>query len=97
MAVEVLSTEEIKDAGVTSYENKIGQAAPINPKSFINVQSAINAMNITQLLKFAIERSLQNLALTATGTDLELIGFQYNTPKKQATAASLTADLPAEN
>ncbi len=97
MALDLLTTEEIKENNVTSYENKIGQDAPINDKSFINVQSAINAMNITQLLKFAIERSLQNLALTATGKDLEAIGFQFDTPKRQATAAALTADLPAEN
>ena len=89
------TTLEISDSNVANYENKLGQDAPINDKAFINVQAAINALNFTQLYKFAVERSLQNLATTATGTDLEEIGAQYQINKKPSVSAVLTADLPA--
>ena len=95
--LNIPTTKQIKDSNVANYENKLGQEAPINDKAFINVQAAVNAMNFTQLYKFAVERAMQNLATTATGEDLEKIGSQYGVNKKQATSAVLSADLPAQD
>jgi uncharacterized phage protein gp47/JayE len=47
--------------------------------------------------KYAAERVLQNLALTATGDDLDLIGNNYNVPRKAAEAAQFTITLPGIN
>lgn len=95
MSINIPTTQEIKETNITNYENQLGQSAPINKKAFLNVDSAIQALQFTQLYKFGIERSLQNLALTATGDDLEKIGNEYGVNRAQPTSAQLTAELPA--
>ena len=95
--LNIPTTKEITDSNIANYENKIGQDAPINDKSFINVQATINARNFTQLYKLLIERSMQTLATTATGEDLEKIGGEYGVNKGQAVATVLEAELPAAN
>lgn len=97
MSFLIPTTKETTENNIVSYETKLAQDAPINDKAFINVQAAIEAMNLTQLFKFAAERALQNLATTATGADLDGIGAQFSVNKKLAIAAVLTADLPAAN
>lgn len=95
--LNIPTTKEVTDSNIANYENRIGQDAPINDKAFVRVQSAINALNFTQLYKLLIERSLQNLATTASGEDLELIGKEYGEIKGLAIATVLRADLPAVN
>lgn len=95
--LNIPTTKEIADSNIANFENKLGQDAPINDKAYLRVQSVIDAMNFTQLYKFALERSLQNLATTATGEDLENIGEEYGVDKGQAISTVLIADLPAVN
>lgn len=97
MPINTQTTKELTQSNVITYQNNIGQDVPLNKKAWIRVQSAISAMMFTLLLKFGTERAKQNLATTATGTDLQAIGVQYETPINVAVATELVVDLPAEN
>jgi len=92
---QIPTTQEITERNVTNIESSINQSSPLNDKAFIRVLSAMEAMNYTELYKFAVERALQNLAITATGDDLDLIGKNYDFPRKAAEAAQYTIELPA--
>lgn len=82
---------------LTNIESKLNQTSPVLPKAFNRVLSGALSLAITGLYKYASERAKQNLVLTATGIDLERLGADRGVIRKQATAAVVTATLPAEN
>lgn len=51
----------------------------------------------TELYKLNVESTKQNLALTATGTDLDRIGQEYGVIRKPAEATILTITIPGTN
>ena len=73
MTLNVQTTKQIADSNLANYENKLSQISPLNDKAFLRVQSGINALNFTQLVKLGVERARQNLATTATGGGLALV------------------------
>jgi hypothetical protein len=95
MALNIPTTKELKDQFLANYEEKINQNSPLNDKSFLRVQSGNEALTITQLYRYGVERSLQNFALTATGADLDIIGNTFNITRKPAEKAELIVELPA--
>lgn len=97
MALNIPTTEEIKDRNVSNIESRINQTSPATDKSFNRVLAAMEALNHTELYKFAVERALQNFALTATGEDLERIGAEFAVTRKPAEAATVTVQVPGTN
>lgn len=92
------STQESKDINLANLEGKLGQTSPIADKAFLRVIAAMEALGIaTPLYRVAIERARQNLWLTATGDDLDILGAEYDLPRKAAEAAVLTIQLPGTN
>lgn len=89
------TTQELTDQALARLEAALGQTSPVNERAFLRVLAVIEALAMTGLYKFGAERSKQNLALTATGADLDLIGAEYETIRKPATAAVVTVTLPA--
>jgi uncharacterized phage protein gp47/JayE len=79
MAYRIPTTVELAAAFLVNFENAINQNSPLNDKAFTRVLSA-----------HAVK---QNLALTATGEDLERIGAEYGVTKKQAEATVLTVEF----
>ncbi len=77
------------------FENKLNQTSPLADKAFLRVLSAVLALEMIEVFKFAAERALQNLAITATGEDLRALGRNYNVPFSDDTNAVITANLPA--
>lgn len=92
MAQTIPNTQTIIDTNLTTFETKLNQTSPLNDKSFLQVLSVLMGMNMTQLYKFGVERAVQNLALTATSTDLDFIGINYGVIRKPAVAAVLTVE-----
>ena len=78
---------------LATLESKLGQTSPLNDKSFLRVIAALQAAEAVSLYKFAAERALQNLALTATGDDLDLI--RPDVVRTAAVTSILTASLVA--
>lgn len=97
MPLNIPTAKDIKEVSIANFETKLGQSAPIQDKAFLRVQSGVNALTISPLYKYGAERAKQNLILTATGEDLELLGAQYGVDKIPATPAILTVELPAIN
>lgn len=92
MAFPVTSTKEAIALVLTNLETAIGQTSPLSEKAFLRVLATNIGLLFTSLFKYSVERSKQNLAETATGDDLELIGTNYKIPKKAGVAAVVTID-----
>lgn len=95
--LNVSTTKQLAAQNLATLELALNQESPLNPKSYLRVIAGLEAFNFTQLYKFATERAKQNLALTATGNDLDLIGNNYDTPRKEAESAVLEIQLPGIN
>lgn len=94
MSFDILTTKEQADQNLANIEGRLNQDTPLADKAFNRVLSIVEALGFTSLAKFAIERALQNLALTATGGDLDLLGAEFDVLRKQAVSTVLTATLP---
>jgi len=97
MAISIPTTAEIAAQNIANFEVRIGQTIPLNAKAFVRVLAAIEAGLFTSHYKFASDRILQTLALTATGDDLDRIGSNYGVTRKAAIAFVGTIDQPAVN
>jgi len=96
MALKIPTTQELKDLFLTNYENSLNQSVPLIPRAFLRVCAAIDALLGTSLFRFAAERVLQNLALTATDEDLDRIGENYGVYRRPANAANLEIEADAD-
>jgi len=92
---DIPTTQELFNAHLARLESQIGQDSPANDKSFLKVLAATEAALDIGQYKYAADAVLQNLALSATGDDLDRIGNDNNTPRKQAVVAILEATLNA--
>lgn len=97
MAFPIPTTEELRELYLSNIETEINQTSPLTKKAFNRVLASSEALNTTPLFKFGAERAKQNLAISATGEDLNVIGENYGIIRKPAEAAVLTISLPAEN
>lgn len=97
MAFQIPTTKQLAENNLSILEGVLNQDSPANDKSFLKVLSKMEAAGITGVYKYAAERVLQNLAITATGNDLDVVGKNYNVPRKAAESAQLTIELPAIN
>jgi len=90
MPLTIPKTSEVIAQVLANFESEIGQTTPLAPKAFLRVLAGVLGAQFTTLYKYGVERSLQTLALTATGTDLDLIGSNYGVDRKAGVAAILT-------
>jgi len=96
MPVTIPSTQSLKDLFLSNYEARLNQSVPLSLKAFLRVAAGIDALMGTSLFRYAAERILQNLALTATGDDLKRIGENYGIIQNPATACNLTITIAAD-
>ena len=98
MSFTIPTTQESKETNLANLEGKLSQTSPLADKAFLRVIAAMEALGTaTPLYKFAAERARQNLALTATGDDLDFLGAEYGVNRKAAVAAVLTIQLAGTN
>ena len=97
MAFNIPTTAASAAQILANIEAKINQNSPLLPKAFNRVLSVALGLVITGLYKYASERAKQNLVLTATGVDLERLGADRGVIRKKASAAVVTATLPAND
>lgn len=93
MAVRILTTQELTDLAITLFESKLNQTIPALAKAFFRVVAVVLATSHTGLYRYAVERVIQNLALTATEEDLELIGREYGVVRKPAETCQLEISI----
>ncbi len=97
MGLTLLTTEELFERNLANIEGKINQTSPLNDKAFNRVISAMEALNQKELQNYGAELATANLVITATGSDLDILGAEYGVTRKPAEAAVLTIELPAVN
>lgn len=95
MAYNIPTVAELISNALSRLESILGQDAPQNDKAFLNVLSTLEGAQTAGLYKYATDRAKQNLALTATGEDLDRIGNDNSLPRKAAATAELTATMTA--
>jgi len=93
MPLNIPTTQEIKDRNLATFESKLNQTSPLADKAFLRVLSAVQALGETGLYKYGAERALQALVVTATGSDLDLLGRNYGVTRKNAESAQLEITL----
>jgi hypothetical protein len=89
MSVTIPTFQDNVDLAVSNYETALGQDAPLTPKAFMRILGFVQSLMITGLYKTDAERVLQNLALTATEENLEILGAEYGITRQPAVAAQL--------
>ena len=93
MAITIPTTQELIDTFVSTFESKFSQTVPALERSFISVLGRVLAFSDTGLYKYAANRILQSLAVTATGANLDLIGSNYGVDRIAGTAAEIDITL----
>jgi len=93
--MNILTTQELADQNLARLESALGQTSPVADQAFLRVMAVLEALTGTALSKYAVERAKQNLAMTATGDNLDLLGAEVGVVRKPSEAAVLTATLPA--
>jgi len=95
MSYRIPTTQELYEEHLARLETELAQESPLLDVAFLRVLAITEAGLDIGHYKFAANAVLQNLALTATGTGLDRIGNDNDTPRKGAEAAILTATLTA--
>lgn len=95
MAYNIPTLQELSAAHLARLESSLGQNAPVNDKAFLRILALSEAAQDIGLYKYAADRAKQNLAITATGEDLDKLGQNEGVVRKTATTAQVTATLPA--
>ena len=95
MAYNIPTLQELYAAHLARLESQLGQSAPTNDKAFLRILALTEAAQDIGLYKYAADRAKQNLAITATGEDLDRLGQNEGVVRKTATTAQVTATLPA--
>jgi uncharacterized phage protein gp47/JayE len=97
MARIVPTAAELKAQFISNYEAALNQTVPLVARAFVRVISNIQAIMVSGLYKYATDRTLQALVLTASGTGLDLHGQERGIARKAAEATVLTATLTGVN
>jgi hypothetical protein len=95
MAFTIPTAKQLAAQFLAAIEVRINQTTPPVARAFNRVLSVALAMFGTGVYKYVGDRSLQSLALTATGADLETIGNNYGVYVDPAVAAVLELHLTA--
>jgi len=97
MALTLQTTKQVFDSILSNLETKIGQTSPLADKSFLRVLAGVVSLAFTSLYKLTVERTQQNLAETATGDDLDLIGSNYGVNRRSAVSAVVEITITGTN
>lgn len=92
MSINIPTTAQIQAQNQANIEGRLNQTTPAANKAFNTVVATTEAMMFTSTYKYAQDRILAVLASTSQGSDLDIIGVEYGTPRAQAVAcvASIT-------
>ncbi len=82
---------------LASIESWLGQNTPLGNKAYNRVLATAQAMQAGGLYRYGADRSLANLAQTAKGADLDLLGAEYGLYRNQAQPCVLAVNLPASD
>ncbi len=94
MGNQIPNTADLNAQYLAFIEAKLNQTSPLADRALNRALAQLLAMIGTLFNKLGAERILQNLAQTATGSDLDRLGAEVNITRIPAEAAQLTATIP---
>jgi hypothetical protein len=97
MSVTVLTTQQLVAQIKTYLEAQLNQITPPAARAYNTVHAAVLGMIATELQKYALDRSLANFIITASGVDLDAAGAEYGAPRNIAIACQLLLTLTGTN
>jgi len=97
MAFTIPTTKQLADQFLAALEARINQTTPPVARAFNRVLSIAMAMFGSGLYKYLSDRTLQVLALTATGDGIDLIGSNYGVTRQAAVQSVLEATITADS
>lgn len=93
--LKIPTTQENYDRCRNSIQSKLNQDVPENDVAFVNALSFAASALVTGLYKVLVRGAKQNLAITATGTDLSTLGKNFEVPRKGGTPYSFRCTVPS--
>jgi len=96
MAIDTPTTAQLYATALTDLETNIGQTAPTDERSFLNVLSRVLAGQGTGLYKAIVDEARQSSPLTATGYRLDEHAAKEGLARKGAESAAYTIRIDAE-
>ena len=93
MSLRIPTAKELADQFITYIETITGQTVPLAQKAFSRALGVALGLVTAGLYKYGAERSKQNLAVTATGDDLDLLGSEVGVVRQSAVSTVLTAEI----
>jgi hypothetical protein len=97
MSVTVLTTQQLVTQIKAYLEAQLNQITPPAPRAYNTIQAAVLGMIATEMQKYALDRSLANFIITASGVDLDAAGAEYGAPRQVAIACQLLVTLTGTN
>jgi len=94
---KIPTAQETADQSLEAIESSLNIETPAVDVAFNRVIAGMIALAAIPQYKYAANLSIQNFAISATGDGLDLIGNNYNTPRKVAESTVMTISLPATN
>jgi hypothetical protein len=79
------TTAEIVERNISQIEQALNEKSPPSDRSFNKAWAAVEGMAQAGLYAYARDRARDNLAISASEGGLEVIGEEYNIPRRQAT------------
>jgi len=97
MSQTIPTTQELIDQFRTYLEARLNQNTPASDRAYNNVVAVDFGLAYTALFKYAADGILANLAQTAKGAALDVLGAEYEVPRQNAVAAILVLTLTGTN
>jgi uncharacterized phage protein gp47/JayE len=79
------ATDEIIQRNIANIEQNLNEKSPPADRSFNRVWAAVEGMSASGLYAYARDRARENLAISASEDGLDILGEEYDVPRRQAT------------
>jgi hypothetical protein len=88
------TTQQIVNRILSNLQGQLNQTIPPSQRAWANVLAVALAMISTSEYKYMASQVMENLAITATGPHLDVLGSEYNTPRQQAISCIAVLSVP---
>ena len=96
MEPQELTLQQLIDNTRANFETELNQEIPQVDKAFLSVESVALATLTKQLFKYGQHKTLQALAITATNDGLDIIGVNYDAPRKGAVPTNIEVSIVSD-
>jgi uncharacterized phage protein gp47/JayE len=85
MPYSIPDTQEIINRNIANIEQNLNERSPPADRSFNRAWATVEGLSASGLYAFAADRARENLAISASEDGLDVLGEEYDLPRRQAT------------